>query len=57
MENYITLACDYLGIVARQVINPRIEDGDLVLVYEVGVKGCPKVRIPLEVLDAMDRAV
>ena len=54
MENrYITLACEYLGIVAGQVINPRIEDGDLVLVYDLGIKGCPKRRIPLEVLDAL----
>jgi len=53
-ERYITLACGYLGIAASQVINPRVEGDEFVLVYDLGGQGCPKARIPLEVLDAMD---
>jgi len=54
MEKYLTLACGYLGIVAAQVINPRIEGDEFVLVYNLGGQGCPKTRIPLELLDALD---
>lgn len=51
-EYYTTLACAHLGITMTQVINPRIEGGEFVLIYNLGGKGCPKVWIPLTVLDA-----
>jgi hypothetical protein len=53
-QHYTTLACAYLGITMAQVINPRIEGTELVLIYDMGGKGCPKTRIPLKALDALD---
>jgi len=48
---YTALACGYLGIAAAQVINPRVEGDEFVLIYDQGIQGGPKVRIPLETLD------
>ena len=53
---YTTLACAYLGIAATEAINPRVEEDELVLIYDRGIHGAPKVRISLEILDDLAAA-
>ena len=45
--DYLKAACKYLGIEAAQVRKHRIEGDSLVLVVDMGIKGCPKYAIPL----------
>lgn len=48
--NYLTLACEHLGITAAQVLASAEKETEIVLVVDNGIAGCPKYRIPLELL-------
>ena len=53
-ECYIERACKYLGIDRDDIVRARIENDELVIIYDLGVQGCPKMRIPLSTLRAID---
>lgn len=43
----LKIACAKLGAASDQVLVHRIEDGELVLILDRGIAGCPKYYIPL----------
>jgi hypothetical protein len=47
MTDYLKNACEHLGVDRGDVINPRIEGDDYVLIVNKGIAGSPKYRIPL----------
>lgn len=51
MSDYLTRACDHLGVDPSSVLSHRIGAGEIVLVVDKGIKGSPKYTIPLSTLD------
>ncbi len=56
MDDYLDRACKHLGVNKGDVINPRIQGDDYVLLVDKGIAGCPKYYIPLSKLDALNVA-
>jgi len=56
MTDYLKLACLHLGVeegsVLASSLNAELEQ--YIIVVDNGIKGCPKYRIPLSKLDALD---
>ena len=46
----LDLACQYLEIDPAAVVKSREEDGDLVVIANLGIKGTKKFRVPVATL-------
>jgi hypothetical protein len=51
MDEYLERACKYLDVDVGNVINPRVEGDNYVLIVDKGIAGSPKYYIPLSKLD------
>lgn len=51
--DYLTLACEHLGVAMTQVLSSKTREADITLVVDNGIVGCPKHVIPLELLHEM----
>ncbi len=54
MDDYLDRACEYLGVDKGNVINPRIQGDDYVLIVDKGIAGSPKYYIPLSKLNDIE---
>jgi len=43
--------CKRLNVTPEQIINPRIENEQVVVVVDFGIEGSKKYRLPLDILD------
>lgn len=55
--DYLKIACERLGIDASQVIKHRIEDDELVVIANLGIRGTPKYVLPLADLEIEEEPV
>lgn len=55
MTDYLDRACEYLGVDKDNVINPRVQGGDYVLIVDYGIAGSKKYYIPLSKLDGPEQ--
>lgn len=54
MDDYLDRACEYLGVDKGNVINPRVQGDDYVLIVNKGIAGSPKYYIPLSKLNDLE---
>lgn len=52
--DYMERACLHLGVGAEQVLKWTIRGPNVVVILDLGIKGCPKHIVPLATLDQVD---
>lgn len=53
MSETLNVACQYLNITEAQVITWREDDNKIVLIVDLGIKGCPKYTIEKTTLSGL----